>query len=148
MLEQHVGWDEAQTSNKSKPRAGMMQGLYKNKVFTMNNKTKLPLIGGTIAALLSTVCCILPLLLLTLGVSGAWMSNLTALEPYKPYFIIIASVLLWVAYSKIFLTKRACEDGKPCAVVENNQKYKIIFWIAVGLILGSATISFWAPLFY
>jgi hypothetical protein len=33
-------------------------------------------------------------------------------------------------------------------VPENNQKYKIIFWIATALILGSATISFWAPLFY
>jgi mercuric ion transport protein len=114
----------------------------------MMNKTNFPLIGGIIAAFLSTVCCIVPLLLLTLGVSGAWMSNLTALEPYKPYFIIVASLLLWITYNKIFLTEPDCEEGKPCAVPENNQKYKIIFWIAVVLILGSATISFWAPLFY
>jgi mercuric ion transport protein len=114
----------------------------------MNDKTNFPLIGGIIAAFLSTVCCIVPLLLLTLGIGGAWMSNLTALEPYKPFFIIIACLFLWIAFQKIFLTKTDCKDDKPCAVPENNQKYKIIFWIATVLILGSATISFWAPLFY
>ncbi len=114
----------------------------------MSDKTNLPLIGGIIAAFLSTVCCIVPLLLLTLGISGVWMSNLTALEPYKPFFIIVACLLLWMAYQKIFLIEQDCEDGKPCAVPENNQKYKIAFWLAVVFILGSATISWWAPLFY
>jgi len=114
----------------------------------MNDKTNLPLIGGIVAAFLSTVCCIVPLLLLTLGISGAWISNLTALEPYKPFFIIAACLLLWIAYQKIFLSEVDCEEGKLCAVPKNNHLYKMIFWFASLLILGSATISFWAPLFY
>jgi mercuric ion transport protein len=114
----------------------------------MNDKTNLPLIGGILAAFLSTVCCIVPLLLLTLGISGAWISNLTALEPYKPFFIIFSCLLLWVAYQNIFLAEAICEKDKPCATPQNNQKYKMIFWIASVFILGSATTSFWAPLFY
>ena len=112
------------------------------------SKTNLPLIGGLITALLSTVCCILPLVLLLLGVGGSWMSSLTALEPYKPIFIGVAVLLLAVAYWQIFMKKENCEDGKICAVPENKKKYKIIFWIATLIILSSATITWWAPLFY
>jgi len=115
---------------------------------TLSTKTNLPLIGGLITALISTVCCILPLVLLLLGVGGSWMSNLTALEPYKPIFIGVAVVFLAVAYWQIFMKQEDCEEGKVCAVPENKKKYKIIFWIAALTILSSATISWWAPLFY
>ena len=39
--------------------------------------------GGALGAILASSCCIVPLLLLSLGISGAWIGNLTALEPYK-----------------------------------------------------------------
>ena len=45
------------------------------------------MIGGIIAALGAGVCCVGPLLLLLLGVSGSWIGNLTAFEPYRPLFI-------------------------------------------------------------
>lgn len=42
--------------------------------------------GGLIGAILASSCCIVPLVLVTIGVSGAWIGTLTALEPYKPLF--------------------------------------------------------------
>jgi hypothetical protein len=36
---------------------------------------------GLAGAFLASACCILPLALVTLGISGAWIGNLTALEP-------------------------------------------------------------------
>src|SRR3546814_9143726 len=41
--------------------------------------------GALIGAGLASACCVVPLLLVMLGISGAWIANLTALEPYKPY---------------------------------------------------------------
>ncbi|MGH8614610.1 MAG: mercuric transporter MerT family protein, partial [Gammaproteobacteria bacterium] len=46
-------------------------------------KTLLSL-GGILAAIAASSCCVLPLVLFTLGISGAWISNLTALAPYQP----------------------------------------------------------------
>jgi mercuric ion transport protein len=115
---------------------------------TKKTKTNLPLIGGLITALLSTVCCILPLVLLLMGIGGSWISNLTALEPYKPIFIGITFVFLVIAYWQIFMKKQDCEEGKICAVPENKRKYKIIFWIATLIVLASATNGLWAPFFY
>src|SRR5262245_16002083 len=39
--------------------------------------------GGLVGALAASSCCILPLLLFSLGVSGAWIGNLTRLAPYQ-----------------------------------------------------------------
>jgi hypothetical protein len=39
------------------------------------------LIAGILSAIGASICCVGPLLLLALGVSGAWIGSLTALEP-------------------------------------------------------------------
>lgn len=52
---------------------------------------------GGLAAVLASTCCLGPLVLVTLGFSGAWIGNLTALEPYRPIFIGVALVALFLA---------------------------------------------------
>ena len=39
-------------------------------------------LGGR-AAILASACCLGPLLLVLFGVMGAWIGNLTRLEPYR-----------------------------------------------------------------
>jgi mercuric ion transport protein len=43
--------------------------------------------GGMLGALAASSCCILPLVLFSLGVCGAWIGNFTRLAPYQAYFI-------------------------------------------------------------
>jgi mercuric ion transport protein len=43
-----------------------------------------------LAALGAASCCVIPFALFVLGVSGAWIGNLTALEPYQPIFVALA----------------------------------------------------------
>jgi mercuric ion transport protein len=67
------------------------------------------LYAGGLAAILASTCCLGPLVLLMLGFSGAWIGNLTALEPYRPYFVVIAMVALFFAYRQIFRPAVACQ---------------------------------------
>jgi hypothetical protein len=53
----------------------------------MRHIQKLVAAGGVLGALAASSCCILPLVLFGLGVSGAWIGNLTRLAPYQLYFI-------------------------------------------------------------
>ena len=55
------------------------------------------LAAGGLAAMLASTCCLGPLVLVALGVSGAWIGNLTLLEPYRPGFISAALVALFFA---------------------------------------------------
>ena len=68
------------------------------------------LVGG-LAAILASTCCLGPLVLVALGLSGAWIGNLTLLEPYRPFFIAGALVALFFAGRRIFRPAQACQMG-------------------------------------
>ena len=104
-------------------------------------------IGG-LAAILASACCLGPLVLVLLGVSGAWIGNLTALEPYRPFFIGAASAALFFAYRRIFRSEEACKPGEVCAVPMVRATYKAIFWTVAGLVLLALVFPYLLPLFY
>ena len=93
------------------------------------------LLTGGLAALLASTCCLGPLVLITIGVSGAWIGNLTLLEPYRPLFIAAAVVALWFAYRRIWRPADACEPGQVCALPAVRRSYKAMFGIVVALVL-------------
>lgn len=73
-------------------------------------------IGGS-AAILAPGGCREPRLLAALGVGGAWIGNLTLLEPYRPVFVGAALVAVFFAGRHIFrsvvVTKAAKDAGYP-----------------------------------
>ena len=106
-------------------------------------------VGGIIAAVLASSCCILPLVLVTLGVSGAWIGNLTMLSPYQPYFMALAAGFLGYGFWRVYgPSRRTCDEGASCATPVAGRVVKTALWIAAALVLLAAGIDFWAPLFY
>jgi mercuric ion transport protein len=92
------------------------------------------------AGLGASACCIGPLLLLSLGLGGAWVGNLTAMEPYSGYFTAVALVILVVVFHKLYIAPKKCEEGTVCANPKVLKNQRIIFWI-VSIIL-TAMMSF------
>jgi mercuric ion transport protein len=54
------------------------------------------LLAGGLAAILASTCCLGPVVLVALGLSGAWIGNLTLREPYRLFFIAGALVALFL----------------------------------------------------
>ena len=109
------------------------------------------LAGGVLAAIVASACCLGPLVLVTLGISGAWISNLTALEPYRPVLIGVALVFMAFAYREIFVRAtqpEACEPGAVCASPRTNRVYRVIFWVVSALVLFALAFPYFVPLFY
>ena len=105
--------------------------------------------GGIIGAILASTCWIAPLTLLMLGVSGTWISTLTALEPYKPYFAAVTLIFIGLGFRQVYLkAKPACVDGSCCAKPQSSLITKTALWLATALVLLALTINWWAPLFY
>src|SRR5258708_24134472 len=73
--------------------------------------------GGSLAgALAASSCCILPLVLFSLGVSGAWIGNLTQLAPYQPFFIAATIACLGYGYWLVYRSSKvACAGVGACA---------------------------------
>jgi mercuric ion transport protein len=105
--------------------------------------------GGVLGAILASACCIVPLVLVTLGISGAWIGNLTALEPYKPLTSGIAIVFIGLGFWHVYFRKKpVCVEGSYCARPQSSRITKTALWGAAVLVLLSVTINWWAPLFY
>jgi len=106
------------------------------------------LIAGVIAGITASVCCVGPLVLLGLGVSGAWIGNLTALEPYRPIFIGVTLVFLGLAFRKLYLVPIACAPGQHCAVPANRKRQRFVFWLVALPVLLLLAFPWYASLFY
>lgn len=101
-----------------------------------------------VAAILASTCCLGPLVLVALGFSGAWIGNLTVLEPYRPIFIGAALVALLFAWRSISRPAQACKPGDVCPVPQVRTAFKVIFWIVAALVLVALAFPYILPLFY
>ena len=103
--------------------------------------------GGLLGALAASSCCILPLVLFGLGVSGAWMGNLTRLAPYQPCFIAATIAFLGCGYWLVYRSSRlACAEGEACARPLPNRFVKAGLVVATILVVAALGFDFVAPL--
>lgn len=109
------------------------------------SQARLVAAASILGALAASSCCILPLLLFGLGISGAWIANLTALAPYKPYFVTGTFALLGYGYYLAYLRPRpACADGS-CALPVPNHIVKLSLWTASVMVAAALAFDYIAP---
>jgi mercuric ion transport protein len=107
---------------------------------------KLAAAGGIIGALAASSCCILPVVLFSLGVSGAWIGNFTRLAPYQPYFIAAALACIGSGYWLVYRSaKLACADGAACARPLPNRLVKIALIAATIIVIAAWSFDYIAP---
>jgi len=115
---------------------------------SQEGRKRLVAAGGVVGAILASSCCIAPLLLLSLGVSGAWMANLTALAPYQGYFITITLGFLTAGYWYVYWKPRkACDEDSYCATPASDKVVKVALWVATALIGLALGVNFILPFF-
>lgn len=104
---------------------------------------------AALAGIGASLCCVGPLALLTLGVSGAWISNLTLLEPYRWIFAALALGSMGYAWRQIYRAPAAvqCEPGTACALPRTNRLQRTVFWIVGVLVLAGLSFPYFAPRF-
>jgi mercuric ion transport protein len=103
--------------------------------------------GGLLGALAASSCCILPLALFGLGVSGAWTGNFTRLAAYQPYFLAATLMFLGYGYWLVYRSStRNCADGEACARPLPNRVVKTSLILATILVAAALGLDFIAPL--
>ncbi|HLJ62933.1 MAG TPA: mercuric transporter MerT family protein [Stellaceae bacterium] len=112
-------------------------------------KAGLASLAGILAALGAASCCVVPFALFTLGISGAWISNLTALKPYQPIFAILTLGFLGYGFTLVYRKPRiACAEGSYCAKPSSGRTAKIGLWTATVLVIIALGFPKLAPLFF
>ena len=103
--------------------------------------------AAVVTAVAASACCLGPLVLLGLGISGAWISGLTALEPYRPLFIGLTLVFLGYAFYGVYRRPAAesCEPGSACAHPRASVINKIALWVVTILAAGIMAFPYVVP---
>ncbi len=97
------------------------------------------LLGALFAALLASACCLLPLILVFVGVSGAWVSNIQALEPLRPFFVVLAlGALGYAIYREVQASRAQAECA--CEVTLRDRVRRLL--LGVGVVLTVLALIF------
>ena len=110
-------------------------------------RQRLIAVGGIFGGLAASSCCIVPLILFSVGIGGAWIGNLTALAPYKPIFVAGTAGLLGYGFYLVYWKpRRACAEGAACARPISNRLVQLALWIATVLVIAAFAFDYVAPL--
>lgn len=102
--------------------------------------------GGFVGALAASSCCILPVVLFGLGISGAWIGNFTQLAPYQLYFVGAAVACLGAGYWLVRRRETAdCAEDEACGRPLPNRIVRIALVAATLLIVAAVGFDFIAP---
>ncbi len=116
------------------------------------NKTILSGFGGLTAAFGSMICCTGPLVLASLGLSGAALS---AWRPWRPLFVVVSLGLLILAFQMVGDSGSAtCEIGDgddecaPCADPARIRRVRLWLYALAALSFLLLISPRWAPLVF
>lgn len=112
------------------------------------NKERRTIVSVIVAAIAASICCVGPLVLLALGIGGAWIGNLTALEPFRPYLMGLTFIILGYAFYKIYRKPKLeeCAPGSYCANPKSDRINKIALWISTVFVMLLLSVPYMIPL--
>jgi mercuric ion transport protein len=100
------------------------------------------------SSIIASTCCVVPLVLVLLGITGAWMVNLTSLQPVTPVFIGIAlGALVWAGYL-VFRPAAKCASPEGATCDESRPVMKRIYLASAAFIAALLLFPLIAPFFY
>lgn len=104
------------------------------------------LAGGILAGLGASACCLIPLVVVFLGLGGAWLSHVRALEAYQPAFLAAMVAALGYAHWRFHQARRDCEDG--ACVDGPTPTAAVLLWLATLLALMLAGFPWYSELLF
>lgn len=118
-------------------------GVQKSADVRESRRQGLVAAGGILGAIAASSCCIVPLALFGLGISGVWIGNLAALAPYQPIYVLSTTGFLGYGYYLVYWKPRkACADGTACARPLPSRIVKIALWVATILVAAAVVFPY------
>lgn len=101
--------------------------------------------AGAVSALGASTCCVLPLVLVSVGVGGAWVAQLRELERFYYVFVVIALGAFGYAFYRLYLRPAPCAPDNACAVPLVRRRQRIAFWATLVAAKALVLSPFYVP---
>ena len=103
-------------------------------------------LAGVGAALGASLCCVGPILFVTLGVGAGLASTF---EPFRPLFTALTVLGLGMGFYTVYgrpAKGESCSPGDACARPRSHRREEIVLWSATGLSLLFWSFNYWSIL--
>jgi mercuric ion transport protein len=107
---------------------------------------RLALLGAVGAAFGASLCCIGPILFVTVGV-GAGLGS--SFGPLRPLLTVLGVVALGIGFYTVYGRRTqpaGCSPGEACAVPATRRRNQVILWTATVLAVVLWSFSYWSTL--
>ena len=101
--------------------------------------------AGALSALGASTCCVLPLVLVSVGVGGAWVAQLRELERFYYVFVLLALGAFGYAFYRLYLRPAPCEPDAACATPRVRRRQRIAFWTTLVAAKALVLAPFYVP---
>jgi mercuric ion transport protein len=102
---------------------------------------------AAVTSLLASMCCVLPLVLVLLGFSGAWMIHMRAIRPYSSVLIAISTLALVYAWKPVFCSAARCGTSGLVGA-RPRRVLRVVFVVISAFTATLLLVPLIAPLFY
>ena len=103
-------------------------------------------VGGMLGGIASISCCVVPLVFVLVGISGAWIGNLTALSRWQPAFIAIAAGFIVYGHWSAYRSRKACHAAGTCARASSRRLVNAGLWTGTAFVALGAAVAYALPL--
>jgi mercuric ion transport protein len=87
----------------------------------------------------------LPLLFMSIGVSGAWIGSFTTLAPYQPIFLAISGASVAAGFWLVHRSQTAC-SGPECGTPISQRLTKAALWAGLVVLIVAGSAEWWGRL--
>ena len=95
--------------------------------------------GALVTVVAGSLCCVLPFVLVSLGITGSWLGVLQIFEPYRLGLDAASVAALIVGWGVYGYSQRACTAAQPCVSPVRSRRMGI--GLAVASIIVGALIA-------
>jgi copper chaperone CopZ len=106
------------------------------KEISVMRKENLFMGGGIAAAIVSSLCCILPLIAVIFGLGAFGVGS--TFETLRPYLLILAFAALGYGFYRVYFRQEECAPDDSCAAKPVNKINQISLWVATIVIVAFA----------
>ncbi|MBB5015355.1 mercuric transporter MerT family protein [Rehaibacterium terrae] len=100
-----------------------------------SSRSQWPALGAALlAAAAASVCCVVPLVLVLLGIGGAWVASLTAFETFRPGLSVVALLCLGWAFRVAYARAPRCSADVDCVDPRRLRRRRRWLWVAAALV--------------
>lgn len=93
------------------------------------------ILGALVTVVAGSLCCVVPFVLVSAGITGSWLGALQIFEPYRLALNVAAVASLIVGWSVYVWNRKACTTAGRCASSARSRRTEI------GLTLASVLVA-------